>query len=151
MPAFDVSICYRIIAEHSNRCVERTIEFGVLQIGNSENGNPNQLWRIRNHNDSSMIVACDSDWRLTHHGFYSGPISLSIGYREPTQGQMWKIIPKTGRPEHYHILTGRQVLSFRNQMGSSCLDVARSAMNHQHLLEWHLHQGPNQSFRIIGA
>ena len=43
---FDPNRCYRIISHHSGRCVERTEEFGVLQISAADPANNNQIASI---------------------------------------------------------------------------------------------------------
>ena len=147
---FDPERCYKIVACHSERCIQRTEDFGVLQLDSMIETYTCQLWKLCQLEDGTyLVIACDSEWCLTHHGFYSGPISLSPRQSQTSRGQKWQIVKNDGQSGVFHLLTGRQVTSFKGIVDHSCLDVARLGRGHQHLLEWHFHGGSNQSFKIL--
>lgn len=144
---FDPNRCYRIISHHSGRCVERTEEFGVLQISAADPANNNQLWKFIEMEDGFYtILACDSNWVLTHHGFFLGPISLSPQRQIPSVWQKWKIITPAiyyvGQAQvfpndRYLILTGREIKDRRdNHQGqsNSCLDLTSKIKTYPQIL-----------------
>ena len=144
---FDPQHSYRLVARHSELCIERTREFGVLQNTLPNPNNGNQLWTFRElENELYHISLCNSDWVLTHHGFFEGPISLSLYHHNPSASQLWKVItPKQyyGKqspvfPNNcYLILTGLKVKDHRRKHhgeSDSCLDVLRACSNRPGIL-----------------
>lgn len=158
--------CYRIISHYSERCVERTAEFGVLQINHPNLTNHNQLWKFQEVEDEFYIIlACDSNWVLTHHGFWKGPISLSPQRQNPSVWQKWKIVTPlvyyAGQAQAfpndcYLILTGRAILDYQeNAQGqaNSCLDLTNKVKDRPQILceypiQPAINVARNQIFRI---
>ena len=144
---FDPQKRYHLVAHHSELCIECTPEFGVLQNSLPNPLNGRQLWTIRELEHGCFLISLyKSQWVLTHHGFFEGPISLSPRHADPSDWQRWELVTPAQYygnqvpvfpSDCYLLLTGLTVNDRRrNHHGEfdSCLDVLGAHGNRPGLL-----------------